>query len=52
MPDQRRPDQVPVTFYLDRKVKADSMAEAHRRGETLSAALRRFLDKQYTKGKG
>jgi hypothetical protein len=40
------------TFWAPDPLWAESLAEAARRGESLSAAIRRFLAKQYVKGKG
>lgn len=46
------PEYRPRTFRETDERWAAANKEAARRGESISAAIRRYLDKQYTKGKG
>jgi hypothetical protein len=50
MPNQPAVGQVHITLYLPQELRDASKAEAARRGESVSAAVRRFLA-EYAKGK-
>ena len=50
MPNQPRPDNRPHMIRVDDQLWEASLAEAARRGESISEAVRRFL-RRYTKGK-
>lgn len=43
MPNQRRADQVPLMVYIPVELRDAAKAEAERRGETVSDAVRRML---------
>ena len=51
MPNQPRPDNRPHMIRVDDQLWAASLAEAARRGESISEAVRRFLRRYVSRGK-